>query len=195
MPVFKSGKELSTAWCEMEFFEIIKLPAGAKHTFARIGQREKLVIEKGVCAIQHGDMVTEGREGANLDLEPGENFIVKETLEDAVLLRVTGRWGKETGGSGLFTFAKNDTLDNHFHDCDEYWIFFSGCADVVSEGREYRMAGGECLATGMGWHHVLKKVLKPVSGFYFETTMEGQKRPGHLWEHVHGKAEPKKERV
>ena len=30
---------------------------------------------------------------------------------------------------------------------------------------------------------------------YFETTMEGEKRRGHLWDHIHGKAQPRAERV
>lgn len=29
---------------------------------------------------------------------------------------------------------------------------------------------------------------------YFETTMMGEKRRGHLWEHTHGKAQPQAER-
>ena len=30
---------------------------------------------------------------------------------------------------------------------------------------------------------------------YFDITMEGEKRRGHLWDHTHGKAQPRAERV
>ncbi len=59
----------------------------------------------------------------------------------------------------------------------------------------YEMKPGDCLATGMGHHHDMTLVHEPVRGVYFETTLEGQKRRGHLWDHTHGLAEPQAERV
>jgi hypothetical protein len=35
----------------------------------------------------------------------------------------------------------------------------------------------------------------PIRAVFFETTMEGQKRRGHLWDHKHGAAEPRPERI
>jgi len=121
-----------------------------------------------------------------------------------------GRWGDETGGAGIFTVSKADNpsdrgdpidypketnFDNHYHDCDEYWILFEGRGVAVSEGKRYEVGPGDCIVTGMGHHHDFPQVFEPVKAVYFETTIEGKKRRGHLWNHTHGPAEPKKDRV
>ncbi|MAG17292.1 MAG: hypothetical protein CMJ21_04395, partial [Phycisphaerae bacterium] len=54
---------------------------------------------------------------------------------------------------------------------------------------------GDCLATGMGHHHDVRYVHEPLNSVYFETTMMGQKRRGHLWNHTHGPAQPRMDRV
>ena len=133
-----------------------------------------------------------------------------EVEEAATLVRFCGRWGAETGGSGIFTmdnspqpedkgdpvsYEKWTNFDSHFHDCDEYWVILEGQARAVSEDKTYEMKPGDCLATGMGHHHDMPLVHEPVQGVYFETTLEGQKRRGHLWDHTHGSAEPQAERV
>jgi len=41
MPVFKSGKGLAPKWRELEYFEIVELPAGGAHTFERMGRKER----------------------------------------------------------------------------------------------------------------------------------------------------------
>ena len=43
MPVFKSGRGLAPAWCELEFFDIVRLVPGQSHSFARVGKKEKLL--------------------------------------------------------------------------------------------------------------------------------------------------------
>jgi mannose-6-phosphate isomerase-like protein (cupin superfamily) len=92
-------------------------------------------------------------------------------------------------------YPRRTEFDNHYHDCDEYWVIVEGRAVVVSEKKVYILSPGDCLATGMGHHHDLPHVIEPIRGVYFETTLGGQKRLGHLWEHTHGPAEPKEERV
>jgi len=49
----------------------------------------------------------------------------------------------------------------------------------------------------MGWHHDVLSVKddKPIRAIWFEGTLEGQKRVGHLWEPQHGKAKPRAKRV
>ena len=47
----------------------------------------------------------------------------------------------------------------------------------------------------MGHHHDFPEVFEPVRAVYFETTLEGQKRRGHLWEHTHGPSAPAPGRV
>jgi mannose-6-phosphate isomerase-like protein (cupin superfamily) len=123
---------------------------------------------------------------------------------------MAGRWGAEVGGSGIFggsevadphdggdpvDYEKRTGFDNHYHDCDEYWIIFEGRGLAVSEGKPYEVGPGDCVATGMGFHHDLPRVHEPLRGVFFETTLEGQKRLGHLWDHTHGVAEPKTDRT
>jgi mannose-6-phosphate isomerase-like protein (cupin superfamily) len=92
-------------------------------------------------------------------------------------------------------YPKTTHFDSHYHDCDEYWILFQGRGIAVSEGKMYEVREGDCVATGMGHHHDLPRVIEPMKAVYFETTLEGQKRRGHLWNHTHGPAEPKRGRV
>jgi mannose-6-phosphate isomerase-like protein (cupin superfamily) len=93
------------------------------------------------------------------------------------------------------SYRKETNFDSHYHDCDEYWIFFKGRGVAVSEGKHYEVAAGDCVATGMGHHHDFPLVYEPLEAVFFETTLEGQKRRGHLWEHTHGLAQPQAERI
>lgn len=210
MPVFKSGKGLAPSWCEMEYFDITKLAPGETKVFERVGEKEKLIVAGGKCRIAFGGQVVDAEPNANIDLTPGARFEVTDVSEAATLVRMCGRWGDEVGGSGIFwldtvedpeergdptDYAKNHGLDNHFHDCDEYWIFYEGRGVAVTEGKFFEIGPGDCVVTGMGYHHDMAEVIEPTKGVFFETTMEGPKRPGHLWEHTHGPAEPKPERV
>ena len=54
MPVFKSGKGLAPKWCELECFDVVRLGKGQKHTYVRIGNKEKLIVGKGACRIAFG---------------------------------------------------------------------------------------------------------------------------------------------
>ena len=203
MPVFRSGKGLTPEWCELEYFDITSLKAGEQHSFERVGQKEKLIVGSGKCRISAGDRVIDAEQGAYLDLSaPSERFEVR-ALEDATLVRMCGRWGDEVGGSGIFAgwkvdepkdcgdpvdYPKETPFDNHFHDCDEYWIVISGRGVAVSEGKHFEIGPGDCVATRTGDHHDLPIVHQPIVAVFFETTLKGQKRLGHLWEHTHGPA-------
>ena len=203
MPIFRSGKGLAPDWCELEYFEIVEIKPGQSRVFERIGQKEKLMVGSGKCRVSVGEQAIDAEKGANLDLStPGEQFKA-EGLEDTKLIRMCGRWGDEVGGSGIFAawtmddphdtgdpviYPKGTGFDNHFHDCDEYWIVIGGSGVAVSEGVHYDLGVGDCLATRMGDHHDLPIVHETLVGVFFETTLRGQKRLGHLWEHTHGKA-------
>lgn len=211
MPVFRSGPNEPPEWCELEHFEIIELQPGQGHSFPRMGHREKLIVAKGRCRITFDEQEIMAEEGTNLDLSsPHGQFKAILVLSDTTLVRMCGRWGEETGGSGVFGVAPSEegeergdpveyqkltSLDNHYHDCDEYWIILEGRGVAVSEGKHYEIGPGDCLATGMGHHHDMAKIVEPIKGVYFETTLEGRKRHGHLWNHTHGPAEPKADRV
>ena len=209
MPMFRSEDQYPD-WCELEHFEVVRLNAGDEHSFARRGKVEKLIVGGGRCRLRVGAEEVEAAMGANLDLVGAGSFEVLEVEEAATLVRFCGCWEAETGGSGIFNmdnspqpedkgdpvpYEKWTDFDSHFHDCDEYWIILEGQARAVSEGKAYEMKPGDCLATGMGHHHDMPLVYESVRGVYFETTLEGQKRRGHLWDHTHGAAEPQAERV
>ncbi len=150
-------------------------------------------------------------EGESVDLNgPGGELEILEVLTNATLIRVCGRWGREVGSCGVFTlqntdhslddgdpgnYPKTTSFDSHYHDFDEYWILFEGKGVVVTEGKSYAVAAGDCIATGMGHHHDFPRVFETVRGVYFEGTLEGEKRLGHLWNHEHGQAQPKYDRT
>ncbi|HOX39176.1 MAG TPA: hypothetical protein PL033_14420 [Candidatus Brocadiia bacterium] len=211
MPVFKSGQDCAPQWCELEDFDIIELPPGGKAKFSRVALREKLIVTSGTCDLTFGNKTVRAKKGDCLDLDADAgSFEVVSASPDCAVVRMSGRWGEHTGGFGLFSvtrcdsprdggdpagYAKATNFDSHYHDCDEYWIIVKGCGIAVSEGRAYIVGPGDCVATGMGHHHDFPQVFEPVEAVYFETTMQGRKRAGHLWEHAHGPAEPEKERI
>ena len=174
-----------------------------------------MIVGQGQCHICYDDKALVAERGANLDL-PTESghFEVDEVMAESILIRMCGDWGDvakgELGGSGLFAAAKSDNpqdkgdpvaypketnFDAHYHDCDEYWIFFKGQGVAVSEGKHYEIRAGDCVATGMGHHHDFPLVTERLEAVFFETTLEGQKRRGHLWNHTHGLAQPQLERI
>ena len=211
LPVFRSGKGLAPAWCELEYFDIVDLKPGQSHIYDRVGKKEKLIVGKGQCVVSVAGEDTEAEQGRIVDLETASgNFEVKPVAEDTTIIRMCGRWGDEVGGSGLFwvenmdepknmgdpvDYPKTTGFDNHYHDCDEYWIVYEGTGVAMSEGKAYEVGPGDCIATGMGHFHDFPRVNETVKSVFFETTMEGEKRPGHLWNSKHGTAVPVAERV
>jgi len=195
----------------MEYFDIVDLSPGQSHVYDRAGRKEKLIVGGGRCVVCFGGRRIEAEQGANLDLDTEDGrFEIASAAEPTTLIRMCGRWGDEVGGSGLFwgenmedprdsgdpvDYPKTTGFDNHYHDCDEYWIIYEGSGVAVSEGKSYQVSKGDCVATGMGFHHDLPQVFETVKAVFFETTMEGAKRPAHLWNHTHGPAQPRTERV
>ena len=209
MPVFQN--EADRPWCELRFYEIVELSPGATHTFERRAAKEKLIVGAGKCVISYAGQKVSAEEGTNLDLHEGDApFVVTDVQSPTTIIHMAGHWGDEVGGSGLFSvkksdhpqdngdphdYAKETNFDRHYHDCDEYWIIFKGSGLAVSENRQYEIKAGDCVATGMGNHHDLPLVHEPVRGVSFETTLEGQTRLGHLWDHTHSTAQPKLDRM
>jgi mannose-6-phosphate isomerase-like protein (cupin superfamily) len=192
-------------------YEIVHLMPGKQHSFDRITKKEKLIVGQGQCRIKYHGATLLVERGANMDLtnEAGQ-FEVTEVLAESILIRMCGHWGEELGSSGLFSvnksghpqdkgdpvdYGKQTNFDSHYHDCDEYWILFKGRGVAVSEGKRHAVITGDCVATGMGHHHDFPEVWEPVEAVYFETTLQGQKRRGHLWDHTHGPAQPQPQRV
>lgn len=46
-------------------------------------------------------------------------------------------WSEVTSASVFRIPFEGSRFDCHYHDCDEYWLIFSGKAKVMSEGRVY----------------------------------------------------------
>jgi mannose-6-phosphate isomerase-like protein (cupin superfamily) len=214
MPVFRSGDQIP-AWCELRHFEIVHLKPDEERSFDRTFPKEKLIVLEGECDVTHLGEVTRAQRKAKFDLQENDPpLAVKGVagLDDTIVVRLCGTWGDVTGGSGIFqvvtpkpedrivrgdavTYPKTTSFDNHFHDCDEYWIVYQGRGVVISEGITYEVQPGDCIATGMGHHHDFPHAYEPVRSAFFETTIQGAKRHGHLWDYQHGLAQPDPVRV
>ncbi|MHB1457154.1 MAG: cupin domain-containing protein [Armatimonadota bacterium] len=211
MPVFKSGEKMPV-WCELEHFELIHLKQDETIRIPRKGMKEEIIVCGGIVHAESGDMQSQLTEGQKMDLDSpdAQGYTIKALDGPALVFHAAGRWDSITS-SGIFwvspgappasdtphDYEKTTTFDNHYHDCDEYWIFFQGRCCAVSEGKFYDVAPEDCVATGMGWHHDVQSVSgeELVKAVWFEGTLEGQKRVGHLWEPSHGKAVPQTDRI
>lgn len=219
MPVFRGGPGRAPAWCEMTHFDVIVLQPDEERYWRIENPREKWIIVQGSCAIRVGERPAmtgaagTAKAGDQTDVAASDGGISLTGGEQGTAaVRMCGRWGDELGGSGIFHVAnaerpsdhgdaahypKKTNFDRHYHDCDEYWIILEGSGAAVSENRRYEVRAGDCVATGRGHHHDFVEVFgdTPVKAVFFETTLEGRKRLGHLWNHTHGPAEPVAERV
>ncbi|MCP3371826.1 cupin domain-containing protein [Bradyrhizobium cajani] len=148
-------------------------------------------------------------EGQFWDMDEADGPFTADACDrSAQVLIFFGRWGAEIGGCGVFfsnyprtakgdpvSYPKSTNFDAHYHDNDEYWVIIKGSGTVVVGSRTYEVEPGDCIPIGMGHHHDLPQVRSDITGAYFETTLEGKKRFGHLWEHTHGPADVRSDRV
>lgn len=194
MPVFKGWPSIAPSWSEMEYFEIIEVPRNIILSFQRRSAKEKLFAGAGSCTVLMGDEKKDLNYGESTDVA-SDIFHVSAFESPVTLIRIGGHWDGELGGSGVFSmdmspgakntgdpagYPRNTLFDNHYHDCDEFWIIFKGQALVYSEGKPYEIGRGDCVATKRGSHHDIAGIYETLHGVYFETTLRGQKRPGHL---------------
>ena len=209
MPVVKLGQKLP-AWCDVSSYEIFNLEKGQKKEIALKDKKAAVVICAGTGVVSTADGGKTGYTAeAILMLTEGFEIYAETTLEVCV---VHGDLGEKCVWFGLFTvneagketavdagtkadYFRNSDFDNHYHDCDEYWIILSGSGTAYTENKPFEVEAGDCVITGAGWHHDFPVVKTPVRGVYYETTMTGQKRGGHLHEHTHGAAVPQKNKV
>jgi mannose-6-phosphate isomerase-like protein (cupin superfamily) len=203
VPVLRGDMRNRPYWCELEEFTVVALGAGESRTWEATHPANKLIAVEGECAVELGSGNQTVGPGRFLDTPPGSHLV--SSTDGATLVELGGRWGEEVGGAGVFvvetsdepddvgdpvTYPKNTRFDRHYHDCDEYWILVKGSGTASSEDVLYEVGPGDCVATRMGHHHDFPLVEEPVLAVFFETTMRGRKRLGHLWEHTHGPAEP-----
>jgi mannose-6-phosphate isomerase-like protein (cupin superfamily) len=188
------------AWSEMKSFSVNDFgPGERKHTIGR-GQA-RLLVTAGSCQVRQGPRSQVLREGQFVPLEPGEAVLIASGPAQAVVFE--GNWGEELGGCGVFraenvaapadrgdpvSYAKHTNIDAHYHDCQEFWLLLEGAAVAVVDDQHIAMRPGDCLPIPMGAMHDMPDTPQPVKAVYFETTLGGKKRTGHLWQHTHGSA-------
>lgn len=88
-------------------------------------------------------------------------------------------WSRVTG-AGLFKVpVENGKFDRHFHDCDEYWLIYTGKAKVMTEGQEYYVKPGDIICTKAGDEHDFVEVYETIEAFFFEDAIPQDGRVGH----------------
>ena len=209
MTIFRSTTK-PPAWCELESFEIIDLTRDAEVRRKPKLQTERLIGTAGTCQLRRGERTLLLKEGQFIDIDPTEGEWTMTGHADASqFVRLSGHWGDDIAGCGIFrvkasdapnkgdpvTYRKNTSIDRHYHDCDEFWIVLEGKGEVVVDDHHEAMGPGDCLCIGMGHPHDFPMVETEVKAVFFETTLQGRKRTGHLWNHTHGAAQPQPERV
>jgi mannose-6-phosphate isomerase-like protein (cupin superfamily) len=212
VPVFRSH-DCPPDWCELRSFEIIDLAEARTARRRRTEPRERLLVVAGTVQLAGYATSIVLKENQFLDVEAHADlaeWTARACSPAAQLTRLSGRWGGDIAGCGIFQvtseeglpnngdpvdYAMKTRVDSHYHDCDEYWVLLEGRARVVVGGKAMEMGPGDCVGIGMGHHHDMPIVHEPVKAVFFETTLEGRKRVGHLWNHTHGPAEPRPERI
>lgn len=193
MPLIKLYKDVFPEWSEVKFAVIVNFNSTLKID----NQYDKMfvVVLSGKCFVENNVLINE----YYLTTKKVVEF---KTDDDCKILVIKGIWQEETGSFGLFKITNSDNpknigdpvkykrktdFDNHYHDCDEYWFIYGGKALCYSENKQYNVGLGDCLLTKAGEHHDIVDIKEELTGFYFETTLIGKKRKGHLWNHTHDK--------
>lgn len=200
MPVIKSQYDALPEWSEMEFYEIHRIQEDRFHTFNKRAERNELFILEGDCLIKSNGFVKKLKENEMFEIPSAmEKFELYPLTAYCGFILIEGRWEDDRGSRGIFKienspFPKNDgdpaayerktDFDNHFHDCGEFWIIYEGKGKIATEGNINIIEAGNCVATKAGDHHDIIDVHETIKGVYFETSLTGQKRSGHLWERV-----------
>ena len=84
-------------------------------------------------------------------------------------------------GMDCWRAGAGETVELHFHDCEEFWFVLEGEARVMDEGEEATVGPGDVVCTHMGDEHAVLEILKvPYSHVWVECNLRGKKRTGHL---------------
>ena len=207
MPVFTYKNP--PAWCKLREYSFEAIRAGTECLIDVTSEREFYICISGRLNFETSGATCVLEPGARRDVSSGATVRLRAE-SDSRYCRARGRW-KSISGAGLFTvkngplprhgspcsYEKITPFDRHFHDLDEYWIMLDGRATVSSEDRLYDVGPGDCVATGMGWHHDVLRCHSDsgIHAIWLESELEGRKRGGLLWEPEHGPVTPALERV
>ena len=85
----------------------------------------------------------------------------------------------EVSRYGVNTLQPGDSVELHFHDCNEFWIIIEGHGVATSEGLTYELGPGDMLLTKQGDEHSLTVTEKMIA-VYFYGVMPSAGRVGHL---------------
>jgi mannose-6-phosphate isomerase-like protein (cupin superfamily) len=88
-------------------------------------------------------------------------------------------WSDVTS-AGIFRVQPNGRFDRHYHDCDEYWLVFSGRAEILVGSRTYTIGAGDIVCTPAGTEHDVLGVYETLEAFWFEGRTPKGARVGHL---------------
>jgi mannose-6-phosphate isomerase-like protein (cupin superfamily) len=200
MPLIKTGTGKFPEWSEIDRIRFIR-NNNENSTIELLSPECAFFVSEGKCRLIFEDKVISVSKGESYLFSHIKYFNINGNSECVL---IEGTWGKEIGNSGFFIinnspvpkntgdpteYPRMTDFDNHFHDFDEVWVITRGKGIAVSEGMHYEFEKGDCILTRKGDHHDLPVVNEEVHGIYFETTLRGEKRLGHLWNHTH-KAPP-----
>ena len=88
-------------------------------------------------------------------------------------------WSDVTS-AGVFRVEPNGRFDLHYHDCDEYWLVFSGRARVLVGSRTYHVGPGDLVCTPTATEHDVVGIFETLEAFWFEAHTPPGGRIGHL---------------
>ncbi len=201
MPLLKCSEDMMPSWSDLDFIDVVYLKEGELRSFISTSERELYFIGDGICKMIINRKISYAQRGHIFKIESLNSTIKVKAETDCVIIVIGGHWEGLTGTHGIFTLdnspnPKNDgdpaeyprktDYDNHYHDCDVYWIIFKGSGKAYSEGKEYEIKPGHCIATKMGDHHDIPEVAEEIHAVWFESSLKGLMREGNLWVHKHG---------
>jgi mannose-6-phosphate isomerase-like protein (cupin superfamily) len=199
MPKIRIGKDKFPEWSEIKDIRFIDIAPGDKEIIEVESPSTALFIIDGSCKVAAENYLMNCRAGEKFF--DSNSFLITAGADKVKAVLIEGRWGNEIGSSDFFNMSNSAVpkntgdpvdyprwtdFDNHYHDFDEVWIILEGEGLAVSEGKKYLLKEGDCLLTPMGYHHDMPEVHKEIKAIYFETSLKGKKRTGHLWMHTHG---------
>ncbi|HEY7042466.1 MAG TPA: cupin domain-containing protein [Nocardioidaceae bacterium] len=116
--------------------------------------------------------------------DPGTGEVQTASDGDIVIAQRLGpdqrpTWSDVTS-AGIFRVPPAGRFDQHYHDCDEYWLVFAGRARVSVGDRPYDVGPGDIVCTPAGTDHDVIGVQETLQAFWFEGRTPAGGRVGHL---------------
>ena len=152
------------AWCELRSFDILDLVEGQEMPQERRAAKECLIATTGTTQLILPDGSVVLKENQFYEL-PADSWRLRGCSATAQVVRLSGRWGADLGGCGIFrvirqdnpvnrgdpvSYPKTTSVDVHYHDCDEYWIMLEGAGTAAIGERQIPVRPGDCVTIGMG---------------------------------------------